>query len=355
MSLVFLIHLLEALCAHAPAGSLDSHAIEWIYPVGNLAGVFFVVITGCFLYRSLLERPVHYGAFLRRRLTRIYSVFSVVLAFYVALSIAFPSASKLPADPVERLIYLLENLLLLPGVFAITPIITVSWTLSYVVLYCLILPPLIQLTGMREWQTSNRVGFLILVTASCAIASEWTHAYPLRLALLPVGALAFEALAWRKRHSSYGNWLESCALALAACALCVKYYLVYHNRVPIFACSQGLRQFTMSAVCLFLACFGLFSIHSPAATLLSGRKLRWLGNISYSYYMTHSLSIKTFMLLVPVTAVAKSAFGFWAMIPLCFIASLIPAVVLFRSVEAPAGGLARTERSRVPLRIGTPA
>lgn len=346
MSLVFLIHLLEYLCPHAPPGSLDSHLIQWIYPVGNLAGVFFVVITGCFLYRSLLERPVKYGAFLRRRLMRIYSVFTVVLAFYIALSLAFPTASKLPSDPADRIVYLLENLLLLPGVFPIPPIITVSWTLSYVVLYCLILPPLIELTGMREWQAKSRVLFLILAAASCALGSEWTQAYPLRLALLPIGALASEALAWRKCHVSLGPSLESCALSLSAGALYLKYWLVYHDHAPVFACSVGLRQFTVSATCLFLLCFGLFSSYSPAAALLCGRNLRWLGNISYSYYLTHSLCIKFLTLFVPaVTIVLKSAFGFWAMIPLCFVASMIPAVILFRTVEKPASEFAGVQRS----------
>ena len=355
MSLVFLIHLLEFLCAHAPTGSLDSHVIQWIYPIGNLAGVFFVVVTGCFLYRSLLERPVKYGAFLRRRLTRIYSVFSIVLALYVALSLAFPSASKLPGDPLHRVIYLIENLLLLPGVFPIVPIITVSWTISYVVLYCLILPPLIQVTGMREWEAKSRVRFLILLTGCCALGAEWTHAYAVRLALLPVGALASEALAWRKRHVSIGHWLESLALGISVFTLGLRYWFVYHDQVPIFDCSKGLHQFTISAVCLFSICFGLFSEYSPASRLLCGNNLRWLGSISYSYYLTHSLPIKALTLFAPVTVAAKSAFGFWSMVPLCFIASLLPAVLLFRSVEEPVSRLAVAECPTVSLGVTTPA
>src|SRR5579864_1419676 len=130
--LVFLIHLLELLCSKAPAGSIDAGVLDWIYPLGNLAGAFFVIITGCFLYRSLLEKPVAYGAFLRRKFTRIYSVFSVVLGIYLILSFIFPGESKLPPSPMTASIYIIENLLLLPGVLPIRPIITVSWTLSYV-------------------------------------------------------------------------------------------------------------------------------------------------------------------------------------------------------------------------------
>jgi exopolysaccharide production protein ExoZ len=155
--LVFLVHLLELLCSKAPAGSIDAGVLDWIYPLGNLAGAFFVIITGCFLYRSLLEKPVAYGAFLRRRFTRIYSVFLVVLGLYLTLSFIFPGESKLPQTPMAASIYILENLLLLPGVLPIRPIITVSWTLSYVALYCILLPPMVESTGMRGWRPGRRV------------------------------------------------------------------------------------------------------------------------------------------------------------------------------------------------------
>jgi len=65
MLLVFLIHLLEFLCAQAPKGSVNAQMIEFIYPMGRVAGLFFLVIVGCVVYRSVLDKPTIYLAFVR--------------------------------------------------------------------------------------------------------------------------------------------------------------------------------------------------------------------------------------------------------------------------------------------------
>jgi len=85
-----------------------------------------------------------------RRLIRIYSVFLVVLGVYLVLSFVFPFASKLPADPTDAILLIFQNVLLMPGIFPVQVIITVSWQLSHVVLYSLILPPIVRLTGMAR-------------------------------------------------------------------------------------------------------------------------------------------------------------------------------------------------------------
>ena len=337
MTWVFLIHLLEFFCAQAPKGSIDSRIITFVYPLGNLSGVFFVIISGCFLYRSLLSGPVKYLSFLRCRLARIYSVFSVVLTIYLLLSFVFPNASKLPHHPLDAAAYILQNLLLTPGVFPIVPIITVSWTLSYIVLYCLILPPVIELSGMRKWQARKRVLWFLAATVLCAAGAAWTHAYPERLALLPVGAIAWEALAWRKANPQKVRWAEAAAAAIAVLALGSKYWLVYRDGFSIFACSSGSKQLTASAVSLSCLSFALFSANSITRRLLSLMPLRWLGNISYSYYLTHGLLIKLLTLFTPAIAlIVRSAAGFWAAVAVAYIVSLLPAAALFLLVEKPA-------------------
>jgi exopolysaccharide production protein ExoZ len=340
--LVFLIHLLELLCSKAPAGSIDAGVLNWIYPLGNLSGAFFVIITGCFLYRSLLEKPVAYGAFLRRRFTRIYSVFLVVLGLYLILSFIFPGESKLPHDPGAALVYILENLLLLPGVLPIRPIITVSWTLSYVALYCILLPPIIEFTGMRGWRSSRRVIFFIASAIVCAAGAQYTSAYVPRLALLPVGALVQEALAWRRANPARMVWLEPVGIGTAALALGFKYWFVHVDHVSIFLVGQGIHQLSLSAVCLFSISFALFSDQRRLATILCSAPPRYLGNMSFSYYLTHSLTIKFLALFGPAVAiVTRSAPGFWLMVPMASAFSLVPAGVLFLAVERRAWGWVR--------------
>jgi peptidoglycan/LPS O-acetylase OafA/YrhL len=331
---VFLVHLLELLCSKAPAGSINAGALDWIYPLGNLSGAFFVIITGCFLYRSLLEKPVAYGAFLRRRFTRIYSVFLVVLGLYLILSFIFPGESKLPQSPMRASIYILENLLLLPGVLPIRPIITVSWTLSYVALYCILLPPMVESTGMRGWRPSRRVIFFLVSALVWAAGARLTGAYVPRLALLPVGALVQEALAWRKANPARMVWLESACLGLAAAAVGLKYWFVHVDHVSILSVGAGLHQLSLTAMCLFCTSFAMFSDRSRFTGVLCMAPLRYLGNMSFSYYLTHSLTIKFLTLFTTVVVfAAHSTVGFWLMVPATFAVSLIPAVVLFLAIE----------------------
>lgn len=350
MSLVFLAHALELLCQKAPRGSLDSRVIEWVYPLGNLASVFFVILTGCFMYRSLLAAPVSYTAFLARRFSRIYSVFSVVLAVYVGLSLIFPTESKLPGNSVDAVTYILANLLLLPGVFPIRPIITVSWTLSYVVLYCLILPPMVELTGMRRWRSGHRALLFFVSAVAWAVIAGFTRTFPPRLALLPVGALAQEALAWRQANPLRMPWLEKASIGAAIMALALKYWFVHIDHVSIFSIGSGLHQLLLSAICLVCACFALFSGRFGLSRVLSSAPLRYLGTMSFSYYLTHGLVIKFLSLFEPpVAQIAGNPIGFWLMVPVTFALTLIPAAILFLTVERRSSQWARsTVRAAVP-------
>jgi peptidoglycan/LPS O-acetylase OafA/YrhL len=78
----------------------------------------------------------------------------------------------------------------------------------------------------------------------------------------------------------------------------------------------------------------MFSDRSRFTGVLCTAPLRYLGNMSFSYYLTHSLTIKFLTLFTPAVVIAAhSAVGFWLMVPATFAVSLIPAVVLFLAVE----------------------
>jgi len=65
--------------------------------------------------------------------------------------------------------------------------------------------------------------------------------------------------------------------------------------------------------------------------------LRWLGNISYSYYLLHGLTLKGAFLILGLF-LPRSEYGaafFWSLLPIMFAVSLLPPVVLFLQVERP--------------------
>ena len=65
--------------------------------------------------------------------------------------------------------------------------------------------------------------------------------------------------------------------------------------------------------------------------------LRWLGNMSYSYYLIHGLTLKAAFKVVAVIlpATAGGAWVFWALLAPAFGLTLLTSAALFLAVEQP--------------------
>ncbi len=119
--------------------------IEGVHSVGNTGVDLFFVLSGYLIYGALINKASPYLRFMLRRVLRIYPVFLVMMAIYLLLCWAFPQNSKLPARVDDAVIYVAQNLLLLPGMTGIKPLITVAWSLSYEMFYYLLAPVVIAL------------------------------------------------------------------------------------------------------------------------------------------------------------------------------------------------------------------
>ena len=91
-------------------------------------------------------------------------------------------------------------------------------------------------------------------------------------------------------------------------------------------------------VAFFSVCWACF--RTPYAWLprsFAWTPLRWLGNMSYSYYLLHGLALKAgFLALSTVLPIASyGSWLFWVLLPPMFVLTLIPASVLFLLVERP--------------------
>ena len=80
-----------------------------------------------------------------------------------------------------------------------------------------------------------------------------------------------------------------------------------------------------------------FSNDDGSAVWLNITPIRWLGNMSYSYYLIHGLTLKAcFMFLALIEAPYKQFDTiFWLAMPILFLATLISAFILFILVEKP--------------------
>ncbi|WP_280154891.1 acyltransferase [Piscinibacter sp. XHJ-5] len=133
-----------------------------LHEIGNSGVDLFFVLSGYLIYGTLMRRPQSFGAFMIRRVRRIYPAFLVVFVTYMALAFAIPSlGAKLPATGLPS--YFLANLLLLPGLFPIEPLITVAWSLSYEMFFYLLLPVVIALARLRQWAPVHRIAALVMI------------------------------------------------------------------------------------------------------------------------------------------------------------------------------------------------
>lgn len=302
-------------------GNISSSASR-LKIIGDVGVDLFFVISGYLIYGSLIHRPQPFFPFLYRRIQRLYPAFLVVLAIYLCLSFILTSESKLPAGPLETVLYIAANILLLPGIFEITPIITVAWSLSYEMAFYLTVPWVIEALRLRSWTPWARTAaFLALI-----VAWEFVPLPHPRVAMFLCGMILVEMLPALKGLLRDTRLLDGATL-LAVLALGVVLSRDY---------SPGLYLGTMFVVC-FLLCTAAFIGHGPVSRALSVRPLRWLGNMSYSYYLMHGLVLKMFYFVIAHVPALQLEPGtaFWLYLPLAFGLTLVGSAVLFLTVERP--------------------
>ena len=322
--LVFLVHYTALVQPWLfPDSSLFAIA-EGVHNIGNAGVDLFFVLSGYLIYGTLISRPQPFFPYITRRAERIYPAFLVVFGLYLVLSFVFPSESKLPAERSDEVIYLLENVLLLPGLLDIEPMITVAWSLSYEMFYYLLIPLLIVLLNLRGWSKRNRLMFFCALALLIFSLSAVLHSR-IRLAMFVAGILLFDTVGPRDE-----KFLDVIGLSALFCGL-----------IGIWALNQygagNIPRFALLFVCFYALCFACFQPESVAARLFSWPPLRWLGNMSYSYYLIHGLTLKgAFRILARVyPATGAGSAAFWLLLPLMFLATLIPAFLLFAAVERP--------------------
>jgi peptidoglycan/LPS O-acetylase OafA/YrhL len=181
--MVFFVHT-HALLGHY----VSTTQLLWVWSsflgsIGNAGVDLFFALSGYLIYGALMRHNTTFIGFVRRRVQRIYPTFLTVFVLYLVLSFVFPNASKLSDRTVpEVCVYVIQNVLLLPGVVDIAPIVTVSWSLSCEMAFYLTVGVLVYITRMWTWAQAYRVVFFAVLWILCAallraipIARAGTH------------------------------------------------------------------------------------------------------------------------------------------------------------------------------------
>jgi exopolysaccharide production protein ExoZ len=310
-----------------------------LHDIGGTGVDLFFVLSGYLIYGSLIAREQRFFKFMSRRVERIYPAFAAVFVVYLALSFAFPQESKMPTPWPQGLWYVVQNVLLLPGIVPIEPMITVAWSLSYEMLYYLAIPLVIALLGLR----SRRLRWRILIFLGLAWGFAVFCAFfggPIKLIMFVAGIILYEVM----RSPLVPT--PSSGASLAALALGLSCMLLPVDGPAWLAVQEGILFGAFFLLCL--TCFRAPGEWLPRA--FAWTPARWLGNMSYSYYLVHGLALKGSFLALSRSLPPETvgAWVFWPLLPAMFAWTLLPSAGLFVLVERPLSLAPR--RIRVPRR-----
>jgi peptidoglycan/LPS O-acetylase OafA/YrhL len=324
--LVFLVHYATAVVPWVASDSALASLAHDLRIIGRTGVDLFFVLSGYLIYGSLMARPQPFLQFMRRRVERIYPAFTAVFLGYIALSFVFPAESRLPAGTSAAAAYLLQNFLLLPGMLAIEPLISVAWSLSYEMFFYLAIPLVIALLSLRTRHPAQRVGLCVAITAAivgwCAI---WDG--HVRLIMFVSGMLLYEARTQRPA------WAPGSGTALGALLLGI-----LSSLLPLPGPSGEALRATILFAAFLIPCHAcVVRTDGWLPRAFTWTPLRWLGNMSYSYYLLHGLALQAGFTLVAklLPPAAQGSLFFWSLLPVMFAITLVPTAILFLVIERP--------------------
>ena len=322
--LVFLVHYVTLVEPWLNPNTWTSNTAEVLRRLGNAGVDLFFVLSGYLIYGTLIEKPRPFWQYFGRRIQRIYPTFLAVFAIYLVLSWIAPAYSKIPTGQAEAIIYLIQNVLLLPGLFPIPPLITVAWSLSYEMFYYLVIPLLIVVLGLRSWPRFLRFLLFAVIGATLFIYPALYGGH-VRLAMFVAGILVYEALDSKAGPALDLTGLAALAIGLIAVSVLKRYEV------------SGVPHFVILFVAYFLLCYSCFWGKGTASKVFCWTPLRWLGNMSYSYFLIHGLTLRiAYEGLASIRPpLAQETWIFWLMLLPMFLLSLIPAVIIFVTIEKP--------------------
>lgn len=324
VSLVFLVHYVTLIEPWLLGESLTFRLATYIRSIGTVGVDLFFVLSGFLIYGMLIKKHRPFKSYILRRIQRIYPTFSVVFIIYLCLSVLFPAESKIPAEWKDGVIFIIQNFLLMPGLFDITAIITVAWSLSYEFFYYLFIPFLITILSMRSWKAHYRVIFFVVVSLLFFVFFAFYNG-PIRLLMFVSGVLLYETI-----ENKYIRSMPP--IGLPALLTAIVSIVVLKN----FGVDEQWK-YGVLYVLFYLFCLECFLTSGFTTRCFSCSPLRWIGNISYSFYLIHSLSLKLFFMILEEIYPAQQGdiVMFWVLILPVFVLSLIPSVVLFIYIEKP--------------------
>jgi len=319
--LIFFVHYTSLTAYWLPPESLSAGLTRIVAGIAHAGTDLFFTLTGYLVYGSLMSRDRPVLPYIRRRFGRIYPTFLFVMGVYLIAFMIDPADNKLPPHFWPAIAYIAANLLLLPGLFPIGPIVTPAWSLSYLALFYIAAPTMVAVLGLRHRERWQRAA-LFLSLAALLFLSGYFFGGHVRLAMFCAGMMLYEYRPTTTREGA--GHLSGMLFATACVVLAILSALGVHPVV---------RYLTLFCMWPLAAAF---SMMSPGLTgPLSWPWLRYLGRITLSYIMIHGLTLRVLVYVAEhtVPAHARGIEIFWLLLVPAFLATAVTSSIVYAVVE----------------------
>jgi peptidoglycan/LPS O-acetylase OafA/YrhL len=328
MSLVFFGHFEGLFRGYLGSDAASLRVIQFLGVIGHQGVCFFLTLSGYFVYRAYLDRTEDLGAFVLRRVRRIYPPYIAMLGVYLVLSLAYPVESKIPAGNGPALLYLASNLLMVSS----RPMITVSWTISTLLALYTLLPWFWRAVRFERWKPGYRVCFIVLAAVIWLVLPRPLPMLDGRAACVLVGFALYEA------NQAAGVFTRNGDLPCVMILGCgyVLWYAVDRGWLGPQLSRFEVSRFLFLAPGLFYFCGHVIARRGRLAWILEQTGLPRLGRISYAYYLCHGLTLKVARAAVGAIwpGAWYSTIFFWGALPALYGCTLLSALAWHRLVEA---------------------
>jgi peptidoglycan/LPS O-acetylase OafA/YrhL len=338
--LIFFVHFYSLFGSRAQSPSL-ADTFRFLAIIGHRGVDVFFALSGFIMYGILIGKPIKYFSFIRRRIFRLYPVFTTIFVLYVILELTIAPNDRLSGSFGSNLVYLALNYLMLPGLFPIVPLITAAWTLSYELYFYLTLPLVMSFLHLRAWPHKTRVVFVTAISiAHIALAVMGMIGYP-QMVMFTCGILLRETTlvqsiwsrpAWCRAGSIASLLAFGCVLAMSW-VRATQVWAQYSGPVVNI---QGWQLGFLFAATYALGYFVLGG-DGFLAKWFRWDWIRWFGNISYSYYLSHGLVLNILLVALNLIHLPQSLSipSFLLLFVFSFLATALGGAALFLAVEKP--------------------
>ena len=337
--LVFFYHY-AGLVAPFTEGAPLLDAAEWIAArIGAIGTNLLLLLSGYFLAQNLATGRFPYLHFVWLRVVRIYVPYLTVLALAILFASLAPAYTRVQPNALNWR-HILEQTLLLPGLFPERPFLTVTWTLSYIVAGYITLPLFGIALRRFDCRAPTRLAVWALLVMGNLIAGLTLGAPPLRFAYIPAGYLLFElqCAEWLPHHRpGILRWATGiCLVALLYRAL-LDGHLIGNHWLGFIAQLSFIVTGLIAVTTIVFATIVLQSRYPAQGQRPLPRRIAAFGRTGYSFYLVHGPVVKLFSLLIfpQIARHALPAATLWLAAPLCLACAAGAATLLYFAVEKP--------------------